>query len=330
MDLALLVAVVAIALCFAYTNGFHDAANAVATSVATRALTPRTALLLAAVMNLVGALLGTGVAETVSTAIVDVPRGTDGLTTVLAALLAAIVWNLLTWWRGLPSSSSHALVGGLAGAGVASVSTVHGTAVLEQVALPLIVSPLVGLVLAYLAMVAVAWAFRHAAPRPAYSRFRLAQTVSAAAVALGHGLQDAQKTMGVIVVALVAGGVHTGSGVPLWVVLASAGAISLGTWAGGWRIMRTLGRRVVELDPARGVVAETVTAAVLYVSAFVLHAPVSTTHTLTASVVGVGATGRVSAVRWRVVRTIAVGWLLTIPATAALAALAFALLAPLR
>ncbi len=325
--LFLLVAlVVVIALVFDYTNGFHDAANAIATSVSTRALTPRAALLLAAVMNLIGALLGTGVAETIGSGIIDAPVGTHGLVVVLAGLLGAIAWNLITWWKGLPSSSSHALIGGLMGAGLASLTNVHWDVIGAKVVLPMIVSPLVGFTLAYLLMVAVLWIFRSAAPGRTFRRFRIAQTISAGAMALGHGLQDAQKTMGVIVRALVAGGFQTTTEIPLWVKLSAALAISAGTYAGGWRIMRTLGRKVIELDPARGFVAESVAASVLYTTAFVFHAPISTTHTITSAIMGVGATKRLSAVRWGVARSIATAWVLTIPAAAAVAALVYLVL----
>lgn len=323
MELVLVLLVIVVALTFDYTNGFHDAANAIATSVSTRALTPRAALLMAAVMNLVGALLGTGVAETIGSGIVDVMAGINGLVVVLAGLVGAITWNLITWWKGLPSSSSHALIGGLMGAGVASMSTVHWTVILDKVVVPMVLSPLVGFGLAYALMVALLWIFRNAAPGRTQRRFRVAQTVSAAAMALGHGLQDAQKTMGVIVLALVAAGWHTGSEIPLWVKIAAASAISLGTYSGGWRIMRTLGRKVIELDPARGFVAETVASSVLYTTAFVFHAPISTTQTITSAIMGVGATKRFSAVRWGVVGNIGIAWVLTIPAAAAVAAVLF-------
>ena len=326
MELVLVLLVIVIALTFDYTNGFHDAANAIATSVSTRALTPRAALLMAAVMNLVGALLGTGVAETIGSGIVDVTAGSSGLVVVLAGLLGAITWNLITWWKGLPSSSSHALIGGLMGAGLASMSTVHWSVILDKVVLPMVLSPLVGFVLAYVLMLAVLWIFRNAAPGRTQRRFRVAQTVSAAAMALGHGLQDAQKTMGVIVLALVAAGWHTGSEIPLWVKIAAASAISLGTYSGGWRIMRTLGRKVIELDPARGFVAETVASGVLYTTAFVFHAPISTTQTITSAIMGVGATKRLSAVRWGVVGNIGIAWVLTIPAAGSVAAVLFLVL----
>lgn len=321
MELALVVLVIAIALAFDYTNGFHDAANAIATSVSTRALTPRVALAMAAVFNLIGALLGEGVAKTIGSGIIDPGGGHQGLVIVMSGLLGAIAWNLITWWRGLPSSSSHALIGGLAGAGIAAATTVHWDVIITKVVIPMIASPLVGFGLAYLLMVGILWAFRHSVPGRTNRRFKMAQTVSAAAMALGHGLQDAQKTMGVIVLALVAGGYHEGTDIPLWVKLAAALAISAGTYAGGWRIMRTLGRRIIELDPPRGFASETVAASVLYTTAFAFQAPISTTHTITSAVMGVGATKRASAVRWGVVREILTAWVLTIPMAGLSAAL---------
>ncbi|MEU2199961.1 inorganic phosphate transporter [Isoptericola sp. NPDC019482] len=331
MEAALVVLVVAIALGFDYTNGFHDAANAIATSVSTRALTPRVALAMAAVMNFVGALLGTEVAETIATSIVDLQDASNhtALVVVLCALIGAIAWNLITWWFGLPSSSTHSLIGGLVGAGLAAGLPIYGQSIIDKVVLPMVFSPLIGFIGAYLVMVAVLWIFRNAAPSRVTRRFRLAQTASAAAMALGHGLQDAQKTMGVIYMALVTVGWAAADGsIPLWVKLAAASAISLGTYSGGWRIMRTLGRRIIELDPARGFVAESVSALVLYANAFILHAPVSTTHTITSAIMGVGATRRLSAVRWGVAKNIGAAWVLTIPAAAAVAALTTWILHP--
>lgn len=332
MELALVVIVVALALSFDYTNGFHDAANAIATSVSTRALTPRAALLMAAVMNFTGALLGTEVAETIATSIVDLQDASPhmALVVVLCALVGAIVWNLITWWFGLPSSSTHALIGGLVGAGLAGGLAIYGQAIVDKVVLPMVISPVVGFGLAFAFMVLVLWIFRAASPSRTTRRFRLAQTASAAAMALGHGLQDAQKTMGVIFMALLTvGWASPEEGIPLWVKLAAATAISLGTYSGGWRIMRTLGRRIIELDPARGFVAESVSAIVLYVNAFVLHAPVSTTHTITSAIMGVGATKRLSAVRWGVAKNIGIAWVLTIPAAATVAAIVYWLLSPI-
>lgn len=321
--------VVVISLAFDYTNGFHDAANAIATSVSTRALTPRAALLMAAVMNLVGALLGTGVAETIGSGIISPPEGMSGLITVLAGLVGAIVWNLLTWWLGLPSSSSHALIGGLTGAGLASATVVHWDVILGRVVVPMFISPLVGFSLAFVLMIVLLWVFRGRNHDRTMRGFRYMQTLSAAAMALGHGLQDAQKTMGVIVLALVAGGWHQGTEIPLWVKLAAASAISLGTYSGGWRIMRTLGRRIIELDPPRGFVAETVAASVLYSTAFIWNAPISTTHTITSAILGVGATRRFSAVRWGVAGNIVGAWFLTLPAAGLVGALVFWAVHPL-
>ena len=342
LNLVLTVVVIVIALGFDFTNGFHDAANAIATSVSTRALTPRVALLMAAAMNVVGALLGTEVAKTIGEGIIDISHystSTDvslqreGLIIVLAALLGAVAWNLVTWALGLPSSSSHALIGGLVGAGLASSTTVKWSGIVDHVVIPMFASPIIGFALGYAVMLLVMRLLASLPYHRTMRRFRVLQTISAAAMALGHGLQDAQKTMGVIVMALVAGGygqTHnifdptTGDmSIPLWVKLGAAGAISLGTYSGGWRIMRTLGRRIIDLDPARGFVAETVSAVVLYLSAFVFHAPISTTHTITSAILGVGATKRFSAVRWGVAGNIIGAWFLTLPAAAAVSWLMF-------
>ncbi len=323
MDLAIIIAVVVVALVFDYTNGFHDAANAIATSVSTRALTPRVALAMAAVMNFVGAFLGQKVAGTVADTIAP-PSGTHGLTIVMAGLLGAIAWNLITWYFGLPSSSSHALIGGLVGAAIASGTLVHWTTVIDKVVIPMVLSPLVAFGLGFALMVAIMWAFRRVSPSKANRGFRVAQTISAAAMALGHGLQDAQKTMGVIFLALLTGGyVGASDDLPIWVIVAAATAISLGTWSGGWRIMRTLGRRIIHLDPPRGFAAESIAASVLYTTAYVFEAPISTTHTITSAVMGVGATKRLSAVRWGVARSILTAWVLTFPMAGAMAALCY-------
>lgn len=328
MELAIIVTVVVVALAFGYTNGFHDASNAVATSVSTRALTPRVALTMAALMNFVGAFLGQAVAKTVSEVITP-PSGSEGLVIVLAGLLGAIVWNVVTWYFGLPSSSTHALIGGLVGAALMSGAAVRWDSVVGRVLIPMIASPLFAFSTAFVVMVALSWAFRSANPGRANRGFRLAQTASAAAMALGHGLQDAQKTMGVIFLALLAGGyVAADDGLPFWVVLVAATAISLGTWSGGWRIMRTLGRRIIHLDPARGFAAESVAASVLYATAYVYQAPISTTHTITSAVMGVGATKRLSAVRWGVAGSIVTAWVLTSPMAGVVAAACYWLLKP--
>ncbi len=323
MQLAALAGVIAVALVFAYTNGFHDAANAVATSVSTRALTPRAALLVAAVMNLCGALLSTGVAQTVGMGIIRPPAGSAGLAIVFAAVIGAIAWNFITWRFGLPTSSTHALVGGLVGAAIAASTTVFWSGVWSKVVLPMVVSPVVGGVLGYLLMVAILWLFRRSHPGRTRRGFRVAQSLSAAGMALGHGLQDAQKTMGVIVLALVVTGHGEGSEIPLWVIASCAAIMGLGTYVGGWRIIRTLGRRVIELDTPKGFAAEVSASSVLYVTAFAWHAPISTTHAITAAIMGTGATRRMSAVRWRVAGNIMTAWVLTLPAAALVAAAAY-------
>jgi PiT family inorganic phosphate transporter len=321
VEFTLVIAVVVIALAVDYTNGFHDAANAIATSVSTRALTPRVALAMAAVFNFLGALAGTEVAETIGKGIISAPAGQHGLVIVIAALIGAITWNLVTWYFGLPSSSSHALIGGLVGAGLASSSVVLWSGIVDKVVIPMVLSPAVGFLGAFLLMIAILWLFRRSNPGKTTRGFRMAQSLSAAAMALGHGLQDAQKTMGVIFLALsTTGHVKAGDGIPLWVKISAATAISLGTYSGGWRIMRTLGRRIIHLDPARGFASEAVAATVLYVMAIGLHAPVSTTHTITSAVMGAGATKRLSAVRWGVAKGIVTAWILTIPAAGIVAA----------
>ena len=334
MELAIIIAVVVVALIFDYTNGFHDAANAIATSVSTRALTPRIALALAAIMNFIGAFLGQKVAKTVAD-VIQFPEatlaGTAGadatthaLVIVMAGLLGAIAWNLLTWYYGIPSSSSHALIGGLGGAAIAGGVSVNWDTVLNKVVIPMVLSPLFAFAAGFGVMVLIMWVFRRIHPAKANRNFRILQTVSAAAMALGHGLQDAQKTMGVIFLALLAGGhVAEGDDLPLWVIIAAAAAISAGTYAGGWRIMRTLGRRIIHLDPPRGFAAESVAAGVLYTTAFAYSAPISTTHTITSAVMGVGATKRFSAVRWGVARSIVTAWVLTFPMAALMAGVCY-------
>jgi PiT family inorganic phosphate transporter len=322
MDLGL-VAIVVVALAFDYTNGFHDAANAIATAVSTRALTPRVALALAGVANLVGALLSTEIAKTVGKGIIDptLLTGTDGLVVVFSALVGAITWNLITWYFGLPSSSSHALIGGLVGSALAAGDAVQWHGIYSKVLKPMVLSPLVGFVLGALLMIIILWLVRRKNPRRVNRGFRYAQIVSSTAMAYGHGVQDAQKTMGVITLALiVTGNLGANADIPLWVILSAATAISLGTFSGGARIMRTLGRRVIKMDPAAGFAAQTVASSVLFTTAH-YGLPVSTTHVITSSIMGVGATRKLSAVRWGVAGNIALAWVLTIPAAGLVAAL---------
>ena len=315
-------AVVAVALLFDYTNGFHDAANAIATSVSTRALTPRVALIMAALGNLVGAFLGEKVAKTVGSGLVDLPAGRDSLWIVFAGVVGAIGWNLLTWYFGLPSSSSHALFGGVVGAPLSIGGVVLWGSILEKVIIPMVVSPIVGMLLGYLVMLAVMWLFRRGHPGKLNRGFRIAQSVSAGLMAIGHGMQDAAKTMGIIVLALFVGGFQDNNEeVPLWVFFTSATVLALGTYAGGWRIIRTLGRRVIHLDPPQGFAAETTASSVLYANALIFGAPISTTHTITSAIMGVGATKRFSAVRWGVAGNIVTAWVLTFPGAALIAIL---------
>jgi phosphate/sulfate permease len=318
-----LIVIIVVALAFDYTNGFHDAANAIAVAVSTKALTPRAALALAAVANLAGAFISTKVAATVGKGIIATPTGTLGLQIVFAALIGAITWNLITWYFGLPSSSSHALIGGLVGAALGASESVKWSGILDKVVVPMVISPLIGFALSYLFMLAILWTFRRANVSKATRNFRYAQIVSSATMAIGHGLQDAQKTMGIITLALFTAGYIKTFAVPLWVIFAAAMAISLGTYAGGYRIMRTLGRRIIQLTPAGGFAAQTVASAVMVATATVFAVPVSTTHITTGSIMGVGATRRLSAVRWGVATNIVAAWVITLPAAGLVAAIAF-------
>jgi PiT family inorganic phosphate transporter len=319
MTLALFL-VVLLALLFDYTNGFHDAANAVATSISTRAVPPNIALLGAALLNIVGALISTSVAATLAKGIVDPNAVTAPV--ILGGLIGAIFWNLLTWFWALPNSSSHCLIGGVAGAVLATQGSSHvnWSGILDKVLIPTVAAPLIGFTVAILVMVALLWMFRHAHPGVLNRRFRLAQTVSASVVAFSHGSNDAQKTMGVITLALYTGHIIPSLTVPLWVKLASAVTIGLGTYSGGKKIIRTLGMRLVKLSPVQGFAAETAASAVLLSTAH-LGYPVSTTHVITASVMGVGATQRLSAVKWGLSLNIFIAWVTTLPIAAAVGAL---------
>jgi PiT family inorganic phosphate transporter len=314
-----LVVIIVVALVFDYTNGFHDAANAIAVAVSTRALSPRVALLLAAMMNLLGALISTSVAATVGKGIISSPEGNAGLVVILSAVVGAIVWNLLTWRLGLPSSSSHALIGGLVGAALVAGSGVKWSGLAEKVVAPMVISPIVGFALGFVFMLGLLWALRRRNPARLNRPFRYGQVAGAAAMSLGHGLQDAQKTMGVVTLALVITHHLSSFTVPFWVIISAAGAISLGTMSGGWRIMRTLGRRVIKLDNVAGLSAQTVASTVLFVSSH-YGLPISTTHVATSSIMGVGATRKLSAVRWGMAGNIAAAWVLTLPAAALVAA----------
>jgi phosphate/sulfate permease len=419
-ELLAVIAVIAVAMVFDYTNGFHDAANAIATSVSTRALTPRAALIVAALGNFVGAHFGAKVAKTVGDGLVLLPTGLASLGVVFAGVLGAIGWNLLTWYFGIPSSSSHALFGGLVGATLFSAGAqVQWANIGQKVILPMIVSPMVGILLGAIVMFLLLWLIKGltvmgrpptppapgpTAPEPALvgagveartaearvgsgvvapapetpatpgpplapddgtpparslgarvkgqarragarvgrslnngvqpgplnRTFRWLQALSATAMAVGHGMQDAAKTMGIVVLALYTGGIQDSrTHIPSWVYYASATVLALGTYAGGWRIIRTLGRRIIHLGPPEGFAAETVASSVLYYNALALGAPISTTHTITSAIMGVGATKRFSAVRWGVAGNIVIAWILTFPGAALIAVIAYFLVRPI-
>jgi len=327
----LLLLVMAFAVTFDYINGFHDTANAIATSVSTRALRADHAILMSATANFLGALTGTAVAKTISSGIAATPDGPDGQIIVAAALVGAITWNLITWRLGIPSSSSHALIGGLLGAVLAATGTgaYKWDGIWGKVLLPLVTSPIVGLVLGFSAMVVILNVFKRANPRRLNERFRRLQVVSAAFMAFSHGSNDAQKTMGIMTLALIGAGVlpHDAP-IPLWVILLAASAISLGTAFGGWRIIKTMGQRVVKLDPVHGFAAET-TAATVILTASHFGMPVSTTHVISSAIMGVGSSDRLSAVRWGVAGNIVIAWILTIPASGLVALVAWEILSRL-
>jgi PiT family inorganic phosphate transporter len=320
-----LLIVIALAVVFDYINGFHDTANAIATSVATRALRPPVAVSMAAAFNFIGAFAGTAVAQTIGAGLVDEQTTTQAI--VAAALLGAIAWNLLTWWWSLPSSSSHALIGGLLGATIvaAGVGALKVEGIVNKVLIPMITSPLLGFLGALALMVALAWLFRGRPRRPMAHLFRRVQVLSAGYMAFAHGSNDAQKTMGIITLALFSAGAITSVEVPTWVIVVSATALSLGTAVGGWRVMRTMGQRVVELEPVHGFAAETTAATVLVGTAH-FGMPVSTTHVISSAIMGVGTSQGIRAVRWGVARNILVAWVLTIPAAGIMGAVAWLLI----
>jgi PiT family inorganic phosphate transporter len=317
-----LAAVVAVALFFDFTNGFHDTANAIATSVSTRAMSPRTAVLMASILNFVGAFVSLKVAATVAKGIVDPEVVT--LDVILAGLVGAITWNLLTWLLGLPSSSSHALIGGIMGSAIAASGwdVVEWTGVWEKVVKPGVMSPVAGFVIALTLMLAIIWIIRKRSPSKVNRVFRRAQIFSGGFVAFTHGTNDAQKTMGIIALALIATG-HLNAeefDVPTWVIVSSATAMALGTYAGGWKIIKTMGTRIAKLEPPQGFAAQTACAGILWTTAH-YGFPVSTTQTISGSVVGAGASRRLSAVRWGIAGNIVIAWILTLPAAGSVGAL---------
>ena len=315
-----LIAVVAVALFFDFTNGFHDTANSIATSVSTRALSPRAAVMSAAVLNVAGAFVSLEVAATVAKGIV-IPEVIT-LDVVLAGLVGAITWNLVTWYLGLPSSSSHALIGGVLGSAIAAsgLDVVKWGGLREKVLIPSLIAPFAGIVSAAALMVAITWLIRRRAPGTANRVFRRLQLVSGGFVAFTHGTNDAQKTMGIIALALIASGhLAPEADPPFWVIVSAALAMGAGTYAGGWRIIKTLGTRIAKLDPPQGFAAQTACASILWATAH-YGFPVSTTHTISGCVMGAGASRRLSAVRWGVAGTIVTAWVMTIPCAAAVGA----------
>ena len=324
-DGLVLVIVIAVALAFDYTNGFHDTANVVATSISTRAMGPRRAIAFAAVLNFAGAFVSLEVAATVAKDVVDPTTITT--TTIFAGLVGAIAWNLVTWYFGLPSSSSHALIGGVVGAVfvAAGASAVLGAGVLGKVIVPAIVAPILAFVVAGLAITAAYRIVGRLRPGPVAASYRAGQIVSGGMLALSHGTNDAQKTMGVILLALIASGeLGAVAGVPLWVVVSAATAIAHGTYSGGWRIIRTMGTRIHKMDSAQGFSAQGAGAVVILAASQVGY-PLSTTHVISGGVLGAGAAKRLSAVRWGVAGNMMVAWVLTLPAAAAIGALVYGL-----
>ena len=339
-DVVLVLITILVALIFDFVNGFHDSANSIATVVSTRVLSPKLAVLWAATFNFLAAFfLGTAVAKTIGSGMIQLEYVDQYV--VLAGLFGAIIWDLFTWWWGLPTSSSHALIGGYAGAAMARAVLRERVHSILSVIIPqgwyktlifIVVAPMIGLILGFIFMLSVYWIFRRSAPQPVDRLFRRLQLLSAAAYSLGHGANDAQKTMGIIAGALYTGGFMTKSdmmgswGHLHWpIILAAHAAIALGTYLGGWRIVRTMGQRITKLKPVGGFCAETAGAVTLFVTALA-GIPVSTTHTITGAIVGVGAVHRLSAVRWGIAGRIVWAWLLTIPASALMAAAAFAIL----
>ena len=335
MSILLLGGVLVLAGAYAFLNGFHDASNSVATSVRTRALTPTVAIILAATFNLLGALVSTALAVALTVRFVSLPEGPEGLGILIAALTAACGWGVWTWWRRMPSSSTHALVGGLVGSGAAS-ALVGGqniaesySLIWEQLALPLLLSPVIAFALAFLLVYPATWLMRYSSPRRGDAGNRIAQSVFTSAFSLGHGIQDGQRTMAVVVLALLAAGQVDGTGIPLWVQIFAAVALAAGTLCGGWRITHTLGSRLVRIDPLRGMSAQAVSSVMLFLGAFWLHIPLSSTQTMTSAIVGAGANQRFSTVRFIPLREILITWLTTAPVTAVLGGILLLALSPL-
>lgn len=324
-DLIWLYIVVLLALAFDYINGFHDTANAIATSVSTRALKPRHAIMLAAVLNFLGAMFSTGVAKTIGGDIVASPTMVDQQV-ISAALLGAIIWNLLTWWRGIPSSSSHALIGGIIGAVLVNKGADGlNWFGIEKIVLSLVLSPIIALVSGFIIMLLLLWIFGRFSPSRLNLGFKRMQLVSASLMSFSHGSNDAQKAMGIITLTLLSSGQIDTLEVPDWVKLSCATAMALGTAAGGWKIIKTMGGKIVRLEPINGFASDLNSSLVIFLATF-LHLPVSTTHVVAGSIMGVGAVKRVTAVRWGIARSMVFAWFITIPFSAVASALVYLLM----
>lgn len=322
-SLVIIVVVILLALAFDFINGFHDTANAIATSVSTRALTPRRAIIMAAVLNFVGALTFEGVAKSIGGGIADPAALQHGVEIVIAALIAAIAWNLITWWYGLPSSSSHALIGSLAGAVISSAGLDGIKASgFSKIVIGLVCSPIIAFTIGYLLMFILKYAFRSANPHKVNSRFRTMQVLTAAFQSFTHGTNDAQKAMGIMTFALVAGGYQSDMDIALWVKISAATAMGLGTAVGGWKIIKTMGTKIFKIKPINGFASDLTSASVIF-TASITGFPVSTTHTVTSAILGVGAAKRFSGVKWGVAGRIVMTWLVTIPISATLSFLTF-------
>lgn len=328
MDISLIILgiIIFLALAFDFINGFHDTANAIATSISTRALTPRWAIILAAVMNFIGAMLFTGVAKTIGGSVANPAELPNGVHIVIATLLAAIIWNLITWWFGIPSSSSHALIGSLAGAVfVGAGSDKVNWSGFTDIVKALIFSPLIAFVIGYIIMMILKWIFARKSPHTVNKGFRTMQIITAALQAFTHGTNDAQKAMGIITFALVSAHVQDNLEVPFWVKVSAATAMALGTSIGGWKIIKTMGTKIFKIEPINGFAADISAASVIF-TCTLLHLPVSTTHAITSAVLGVGSAKRFRAVRWSLAGRIVMTWFITIPISALLAGAIFMLL----
>lgn len=322
----IVICIVIFALIFDFINGFHDTANAIATSVSTKALTPRRAIILASTMNFIGALTFTGVAQTITSGIVDPFKLADGTTVILAALLAAIIWNLLTWYLGIPSSSSHAIIGAISGAVIVSSgfgAVKYGGFI--KIIEALILSPIIAFAVGYVVYLIIKMIFKNSNLAKTNRRFRMMQVLTAAVQSYAHGTNDAQKSMGIITMALIVGGMHTSTTVPFWVQLSCATAMALGTSIGGWRIIKTVGGKIMKIRPVNGVAADMTGAAIIF-GATLIHLPVSTTHVISSSILGVGASHRVKGVNWGVAKRMLVTWVITLPISAVLSGMIFYIL----